>query len=147
MQGQTGLDQAITQLTVATPGRSMVEVTARVQDWLSGAGADTGLLTIFMQHTSASLTIQENADPDVQADLLDSLDEIAPASAKYRHNSEGPDDMPAHIKSSLTSVSLSIPVVSSCATLGTWQGIYIVEHRSRPHSRNLMLNFIGTFRK
>ena len=74
MQGQTGLDQAITQLTVATPGRSMVEVTARVQDWLSGAGADTGLLTIFMQHTSASLTIQENADPDVQADLLDSLD-------------------------------------------------------------------------
>ncbi len=140
------LDQAIGQFYIHTPGRSMNDVTARVQNWLSEARADSGLITIFIQHTSASLTIQENADPDVQADLLDSLDKIAPASASYRHNSEGPDDMPAHIKSMITSTFLSIPVVQGKAALGTWQGIYVIEHRTRPHRRSLMLHFSGRFR-
>ncbi len=139
--------QALTQLSIDTPGRSMTDVTRQVQNWLAESGANTGLLTILIQHTSASLTIQENADPDVQADLLDSLDEFAPASAHYRHASEGPDDMPAHIKSTLTSVSLSIPVFQGRATLGIWQGIYIIEHRTRPHQRNLVLHYSGTFAK
>ena len=147
MQTAAELRQAQTLITIGTPGRSMIDVSGTVQKWLSEIGSDAGLLTIFIQHTSASLTIQENADPDVQADLLDSLDEFAPASAHYRHNSEGPDDMPAHIKSMLTSTSLSIPVANSRATLGTWQGIYVVEHRARPHSRNLVLHFTGTFRR
>ena len=138
------LRQALTQLAVNTPGRSMIDVSSAIQSWLSEVRADAGLLTIFIQHTSASLTIQENADPDVQADLLDSLDEFAPASAHYRHNSEGPDDMPAHIKSMLTSITLSIPVANSRATLGTWQGIYVIEHRPRPHKRNLALHYSGT---
>ena len=147
MQTPGDLRQALTQLTITTPGRSMVDVSTSIQDWLSEAKAHTGLLTVFIQHTSASLTIQENADPDVQADLLDSLDEFAPASAHYRHNSEGPDDMPAHIKSMLTATSLSIPIVDSRVALGTWQGIYVVEHRTRSHRRNLMLHYAGTFRE
>lgn len=143
--GEPGtLRQAFKQIRVETPGRSMTDITNEVRNWLSEIAADAGLVTLFIQHTSASLTIQENADPDVQADLLDSLDKIAPALAGYRHDSEGPDDMPAHIKSMFTSTSLSVPVVGSRAVLGTWQGIYMVEHRTRPYRRSLVLQYTGT---
>ena len=147
MQRSGDLGQSMTELAIPTPGRSMLDVSREIQSWLADTGAGAGLLNIFIQHTSASLTIQENADPDVQADLLDSLDEFAPASVQYRHNSEGPDDMPAHIKSMLTSTSLSIPVLGGRLGLGTWQGIYVVEHRTRPHTRNLVLHYSGTFRE
>ena len=140
------LQQALTQISIDTSGRSITNVTRSLQDWLAEVEADAGLLTIFIQHTSASLTIQENADPDVQLDLLDSLEKLAPKSAGYRHSSEGPDDMPAHIKSMLTSTSLSVPVIGGRATLGTWQGIYVIEHRARPHRRRLALHFSGCFR-
>ena len=147
MQCMEDLGQSMTELAIDTPGRAMIDVSRGIQDWLAEAGVESGLLTIFIRHTSASLTIQENADPDVQADLLDSLDEFAPASAHYRHNSEGPDDMPAHIKSMLTSTSLSIPVMGGRLALGTWQGIYVVEHRARPHRRNIALHYSGTFQE
>ncbi len=129
-----------------TPGRSMIDVSAEIDHWLSASRAGDGLLTVFIRHTSASLTIQENADPDVQADLLDALDHLAPASAPYRHSAEGPDDMPAHIKTALTSTSLSVPVSAGRMTLGTWQGIYVVEHRARPHQRQIVLQFMGDLR-
>jgi len=101
-------------------------------------------LLIFLRHTSASLTIQENADPDVQADLLTALDRLAPANASWIHDAEGPDDMPAHVKAMLNGVSLHAPVTGGKLALGTWQGIYLVEHRRRPHSRDVMFQFIGS---
>lgn len=133
------------RLVVSTPGRGFLDLTARIQGWLAGAGAAEGLLTLFVQHTSASLTVQENTDPDVLCDLVDALDRIAPRDADYRHAVEGPDDMPAHIKAMLTLTSLSVPVLQGRATLGQWQAIYLIEHRDHPHQRHIVLHFAGTF--
>jgi len=127
----------------ARPG--FTDITAQVAGWLASVGAADGLLTVFIRHTSASLTIQENADPDVLRDLADALEEAAPRTRAYRHRTEGPDDMPAHIKAMLTSTSLGVPVLSGRAQLGTWQAIYLVEHRDRPHRREILLHFVGTF--
>jgi secondary thiamine-phosphate synthase enzyme len=137
-------NQAHRTLTVRTGGQGFTEIGAQVKEWLEEIGARQGLLTVFIAHTSASLTIQENADPDVRHDLEAALRRLAPEGGPYRHNSEGPDDMPAHIKAMLTSVSLSIPVIDGRTALGTWQGIYVIEHRARPHQRKLELHFIGT---
>lgn len=136
--------QANHALMVRTAGPGFTDITAQVCAWLADIAADEGLLTLFIAHTSASLTIQENADLDVRLDLRDALDGLAPQGAGYRHGTEGPDDMPAHIKSMLTSVSLSIPVIEGRTALGTWQGIYVIEHRERPHGRKVELHFIGT---
>jgi secondary thiamine-phosphate synthase enzyme len=135
--------QANHSLAVHTRGRSFTDMTADIGAWLRKIGAVSGLLTIFIAHTSASLTIQENADPDVRFDLDQALDRLAPEGGSYRHRLEGPDDMPAHIKAMLTSVSLSIPVLEGRMTLGRWQAIYVVEHRADPHERNLNLHFMG----
>ncbi|MBF5095346.1 YjbQ family protein [Azospirillum sp. INR13] len=136
--------QAATMLTIATRGTGLVEVTAPVRHWVSEQGMVTGLLTVFCRHTSASLTIQENADPDVQADLLRFFRRlVAEDPSLYEHTTEGPDDMPAHIRSALTGVSLSIPVMEGEPVLGTWQGIYLFEHRARPHRREIALHLMG----
>lgn len=136
--------QAATTLTVPTRGAGLVEVTAQVRRWVAEQGMDTGLLTVFCRHTSASLTIQENADPDVQADLLRFFRRlVAEDPSLYAHTTEGPDDMPAHIRSALTGVSLSIPLMGGEPALGTWQGIYLFEHRARPHRREIALHLIG----
>ena len=111
--------------------------------WLGDIGAGEGLLTLFIRHTSASLTIQENADPDVLRDLLDALERLAPRAAGYRHASEGPDDMPGHIASMLTATSLSVPVAAGRMLLGTWQALYLIEHRDAPHRREVVLHYIG----
>jgi len=130
-------------LTVPTRGKGFVELTRSLAGWLDSLGADDGLLTVFVSHTSASLTIQENADPNVRRDLLDALEVLAPEDRAYAHHEEGPDDMPSHIKAMVTSVSLSIPVHAGAMTLGTWQGVYLIEHRNVPHQRRVALNFIG----
>jgi len=131
------------QLLVPTTGRQMIDITRELHSWIKEITAREGLLTLFIRHTSASLTIQENADRDVQADLLDALDNLAPEHAPYRHTSEGRDDMPAHIKSALTSTSLTVPVDNGQLGLGVWQGIYVIEHRAAAHQRQLSLHFIG----
>ena len=133
-------------LEFTTSGPGLTDVTGEVAAWLRSQSSNDGLLTLFIRHTSASLTIQENADPDVQLDLVDALDGLAPQNAPYRHGSEGPDDMPAHIKSALTATSLAIPVMAGRLALGTWQGIYLWEHRARPHLRSIALHFQGTRR-
>jgi secondary thiamine-phosphate synthase enzyme len=130
-------------LIISTRGREMIDITNHLQKWIADIGAREGMLTLFIRHTSASLTIQENADGDVQADLLDALDNLAPEHAPYRHTCEGPDDMPAHIKSALTSTSLNIPIDNGQLGLGIWQGIYVIEHRAASHQRKLSLFFIG----
>jgi secondary thiamine-phosphate synthase enzyme len=130
-------------LAVETAGRGMTEITGVVAEFLRDAGAEEGLLTLFIRHTSASLTIQENADPDVHIDLLDALDHLAPEDFGWRHSSEGPDDMPAHVKAMLSEVSLSVPVAGGRMQLGTWQGVYLIEHRSRPRRREILACFIG----
>lgn len=135
--------QANHSLIVPTRGQTFTDITQDVCAWLDGLGAVNGLLTVFIAHTSASLTIQENADPDVRYDLKSALDRLAPESHAYRHSIEGPDDMPAHIKAMLTSVNLSIPVVEGRTALGTWQGIYVIEHRAQPHERKVELHFVG----
>lgn len=136
--------QASTELSVETPGRALVEVTADISAWVRDTGLRDGLLTVFCRHTSASLLIQENADPDVRRDLLAYFDRIAPESdTLYVHKDEGPDDMPAHLRTALTQVQLSIPVGGGKPTLGTWQGIYLFEHRRAPHRRSLALHLIG----
>ena len=139
------LAQAFHGLIVETRGPALTEVTGEVRAWLGGIGAADGLLTLFIRHTSASLIIQENADPDVQIDLIEALELLAPRNRPYIHDTEGPDDMPAHIKSALTATSLSIPVRAGAMLLGTWQGIYVVEHRDRPHRREVALHYLGTF--
>ena len=123
-----------------------MDITGRVRQWLDEAAAGDGLLTLFLRHTSASLTIQENADPDVLHDLTTALARLAPVDGGWRHDSEGPDDMPAHIKTVLTGVSVAIPVIDGKPALGTWQGIYLVEHRSRAHRREIVLHYQGTRR-
>ena len=135
--------QASHVLTVATRGKGFVDITAELARWLESLSAEDGLLTVFVRHTSASLTIQENADPNVRVDLLDALEALAPEGADYAHQEEGPDDMPSHIKAMLTAVSLGIPVIDGKMTLGTWQGVYLIEHRARPHERQVVLSFIG----
>lgn len=137
------LTQASTTITVSTRGPGLTDLTHEVQEWLRKIGARDGLLTAYIRHTSASLAIQENADPDVRRDLLDALDRLAPRSQEYRHRMEGSDDMPAHIKSALTSVSISIPVVNGRAVFGTWQALYLIEHRDAPHRREVVLHFLG----
>ncbi len=137
--------QEQTRLTMTTAGPGLYEITGEVTDWLAALDADAGLLTLFCRHTSASLTIQENADPDVRADLAAFFERLVPDDpALYRHSQEGPDDMPAHIRASLTDVSLSIPVNEGGLALGTWQGIYLFEHRTSPHRRQVVLHYLGT---
>lgn len=136
--------QALARLTVSTRGPGLTDVTGRIAAALAEGEAGDGLATVFVRHTSASLTIQENASPEVLDDLVDALDRLAPRDASWRHNVEGPDDMPAHVKTMLTGVSVAVPVVGGRLALGTWQGVYLVEHRDRPHSRELMLHFIGS---
>lgn len=139
------LSQAHGHFVVKTNGQGFQDVTRHVLNWLTEIEAESGLLTVFIRHTSASLTIQENADPDVQTDLLCTLDNLAPQGPHYIHDTEGPDDMPAHIKSMLTATSLGIPVASGNLVLGTWQALYIIEHRTHPHSREIALHYLGTF--
>jgi len=131
-----------TLLTVETAGRKAIDITAQVKATVSPAQIQNGLVHLFIQHTSASLTIQENADPDVMRDLLDWLDRIAPETGPYRHDAEGPDDMPAHLKSAVTATSLSIPFAEGRLLLGTWQGIYVLEHRRAPQRRRVVVTLI-----
>jgi secondary thiamine-phosphate synthase enzyme len=131
------------RLVVETEGPGFTEITEPLSRWVFGTGVLNGLLTVFCRHTSASLLIQENADPDVRRDLLTALDRLAPREAGYVHSAEGPDDMPAHIRTMLSGISLSIPVVDGQMVLGTWQGIYLAEHRDRPHIRDLIVHLIG----
>jgi secondary thiamine-phosphate synthase enzyme len=133
-------------LSVDTPGVGFTDITREITSFLRECRCSHGALTVFLRHTSASLTIQENADPDVQTDLTDALERLAPQHAGYIHSTEGPDDMPAHIKAMLTGCSLTIPVKDGVLKLGTWQGIYVVEHRRAPHTREVVLQFIGSAR-
>jgi secondary thiamine-phosphate synthase enzyme len=135
--------QALHRLTVGTNGQGLVDVTDRVSCWVEAQVIQTGLLTIWCRHTSASLLVQENADPDVRADLEAFFRRLVPEHAGYRHEDEGPDDMPAHIKSALTQTQLTIPVDNSKPVLGTWQAIYLFEHRAPRHRRELVLHLIG----
>ncbi len=135
--------QAGATLTVSTPGQGFTDITRAVAEFLARSGVATGLVTVFCRHTSASLTIQENADPDVQTDLLTALDGLAPRHAAYVHGAEGPDDMPAHIRTMVTDSALGVPVRGGRLALGTWQGIYLVEHRDRPHRREIVLHVVG----
>lgn len=135
--------QALGRLTVATSGQGLVEFTEAAAGFVRDSGITEGLLTVFCRHTSASLTIQENADPDVRTDLMTALDGLAPRDAGYVHDAEGPDDMPAHIRTMLTGASLAVPVLDGRLALGTWQGLYLIEHRDRPHRRELVLHLIG----
>jgi len=136
--------QSLQTLVVETAGPGLTDVTLKVRAWLNEITAGDGLLTLFIRHTSASLVIQENADPDVHIDLIDALDRLAPRDRAYVHDTEGPDDMPAHIKAAVTATSLSIPLKDGRMMLGTWQGIYLVEHRDRPHRREIVLHYLGT---
>jgi secondary thiamine-phosphate synthase enzyme len=138
------LRQAGTTLAVDTPGRGLVEITPRVRDWVAAQAMRDGVLTLYCRHTSASLLIQENAAPEVLRDTEAYFERIAPESAgAYAHDDEGPDDMPAHLRMALTGVSLSIPVAGGALALGTWQGIFVFEHRRRPHRRQVALALIG----
>ena len=135
--------QASHVLNVTTRGKGFTEITGELARWLEGIAGENGLLTVFACHTSASLTIQENADPNVRRDLADALDALAPEHRSYAHQEEGPDDMPSHIKAMLTSVSIGIPVKDGRMLLGTWQGVFLIEHRASPHQRSIALSFIG----
>lgn len=135
-----------TLLTVQTPGRGFTDLTSEAARFIAEARAGEGALTLFIRHTSASLTIQENADPSVLVDLTTALSRLAPENAGWTHDTEGPDDMPAHIKTMLTQTSLQVPVLSGRLALGTWQAIYLIEHRSGPHRREIVLQFIGSNR-
>jgi secondary thiamine-phosphate synthase enzyme len=135
--------QASGRLVVETPGQGFVDITDSVARWVFGTGILHGLLTVFCRHTSASLLIQENADPDVRTDLMTAFDRLAPRGASYVHATEGPDDMPAHIRTMLTGTSLNIPVMGGQMVLGTWQGLYLIEHRDQPQQRDLVFHLIG----
>jgi secondary thiamine-phosphate synthase enzyme len=136
--------QALHQLEVETPGRGLVEITATIGGWLVAQNIAAGLLTVFCRHTSASLLIQENADPNVRKDLEAYFSRIAPEQpGRYIHDAEGADDMPAHLRAALTQVQLSIPVTAGRMVLGTWQGIYLFEHRRAPYRREVVLHLIG----
>jgi secondary thiamine-phosphate synthase enzyme len=135
---------ATATLRLDTAGTGFTDITRHAASFIAQSGAGEGTLLIFLRHTSASLTIQENADPDVQADLISALDRLAPQDAPWIHDVEGPDDMPAHVKTMLTGVSLHVPVTGAKLALGTWQGIYLVEHRRKAHSREIVLQFVGS---
>ncbi len=137
---------ATATLEVDTGGPGFTEITRDAARFVADAGGKDGALLLFLRHTSASLVIQENADPDVRTDLATALDRLAPADAGWVHDVEGPDDMPAHVKAMLTGVSLSVPVSDGALALGTWQGIYVAEHRARPHRREIVLQFVGSRR-
>jgi secondary thiamine-phosphate synthase enzyme len=131
-------------LRVNTERAGFTEITGEVARFVEASDARDGAVQLFLRHTSASLVIQENADPDVQADLLTALDRLVPLGQHWRHDSEGPDDMPSHVKAMLAGVSLQIPVANGALLLGQWQGIYLVEHRARPHRREVILQFLGS---
>ncbi len=135
--------QASHRLTVSTAGKGLVPVTAAVEAWVAAQAMTTGLLTVFIRHTSASLLIQENADPTVRADLEAFFRWLVPEDVGYRHNAEGPDDMPAHIRAAVTQTHLTIPIASGRMVLGIWQGIYVWEHRAAPHQREVALHLLG----
>jgi secondary thiamine-phosphate synthase enzyme len=135
--------QYATELIVTSPGQGLHEFTRDVTGWVASTGVDQGLLTLFIRHTSASLLIQENAAPAARRDMERYLARIAPESREYEHDDEGPDDMPAHLRSALTATSLSIPVANGRPVLGTWQGIYLFEHRRASHRRQVALHLIG----
>lgn len=135
--------QEQTELTIETPGVGFVDITRAVAGFVTESRIAEGLVTLFLRHTSASLVIQENADPDVLEDLTDFLARLAPWDGSYRHGTEGPDDMPAHIRAALTQSQLSIPVADGRLALGTWQGIYVAEHRARAYTRRVRLHIIG----
>lgn len=136
--------QLQTELAISTRGQGFTEITDEARRFVEASGMETGQLTLFVQHTSASLLIQENADPDVRRDLNEFFRRLVPEGASWMvHRSEGPDDMPAHIRTALTQVSLTIPVMNGELTLGTWQGIYLFEHRAAPHRRRVLLHLIG----
>ena len=138
------LTQSTTTLQIDTGGRGLTDITRRVRDWVSGRGAREGLLTLFLRHTSASLLVQENADPDVQADIERFFARLVPdGDPLFAHRSEGPDDMPAHVRAALTATHLSIPLVGGGLALGTWQAIYLYEHRISGHRRQLVLHLMG----
>ena len=137
------LTQSVHAHSISTRGRGLYEFTSTIRAWVDRQTMQTGLLTVFCRHTSASLLIQENADPTVRRDIEAYFDRLAPEDGPYHHNSEGPDDMPAHLKTILTQVQLSIPVMHGELVLGTWQGIYLFEHRVHPHRREIVLHLIG----
>jgi len=137
---------ATATLRIETPGVGFTDMTENAASFIRQAGASDGVLLVFLRHTSASLTIQENADPDVQSDLTAALDRLAPENTSWIHDVEGPDDMPAHVKAMLNGVSLHVPVMDGKLALGTWQGIYLVEHRRRPHTREVVFQFTGSRR-
>jgi secondary thiamine-phosphate synthase enzyme len=138
------LNTSNTTLRLNTRGKGLYPFTRAVRDWLAKQSIRSGLLTVFIQHTSCSLVIQENADPDVTLDLRDFFERLVPESGEgFRHTAEGPDDMTSHIRSTLTSTSLSIPVINGSLALGTWQGLYVFEHRAYPHSRSVVLQLLG----
>ncbi len=138
------LAQAFGTIAIDTPGEGLHDITRVVAAWLAGKGCRDGLLTLFLRHTSASLTIQENADPDVCTDIVTALRRLAPQDGRWLHATEGPDDMPAHIRAMLTGINLAIPVQSCRMMLGTWQGIYLAEHRTAAHRREVVMHFLGT---
>ncbi len=145
MNDRGALRQATTTLQWTTRGRGLHEITADVAAWVAAAGIDDGLLTLFVRHTSASLLVQENADADVRGDLDRFFARLVPdGDAIFRHRSEGDDDMPAHVRAALTAVQLAVPVAARRLALGTWQGLYLWEHRLRPHRREVALHLIGT---
>lgn len=137
------MHQTTHTLSTDTNGPGLYEITAAVVDWCQKQSIGDGLLTLFIQHTSASLTIQENADPDVCLDLQDYFNRIAPQNGPYRHTAEGPDDMPAHIKAALTQTQLTIPLQKGRLALGTWQGIYVFEHREHRQRRRVVMHLLG----
>ena len=137
------MKQSAHNFQISTRGRRLYEVTSTINEWVGQQKMHTGLLTIFCRHTSASLLIQENADPTVRSDIEAYFDRLAPEDGPYDHDSEGADDMTAHLKTSLTQVQLSIPLMNRTLVLGTWQGIYLFEHRVRPHQRQIVLHLIG----
>jgi secondary thiamine-phosphate synthase enzyme len=131
------------QIHIATRGKGLYDFTQEIESWLRDHATETGLVTVFCQHTSASLVIQENADPDVVADLADFLTRLVPEDTRlYRHTAEGPDDMTSHIRAALTQTQLSIPIHKGKLALGTWQGVYLFEHRERPHRRSVVLHLL-----
>ena len=135
---------AHTTLTIATRGKGLYPFTGKVQDWIGKQRSREGLLTVFVQHTSCSLVIQENAGPDVILDLRDFFERLVPEDTRaYRHTAEGPDDMTSHIRAALTQTSLSIPLIAGRLALGTWQGLYVFEHRSHPHQRHVVVQLLG----
>ncbi len=136
--------QVFTTIQVSTRGKGLYDFTGEIAAWLRGSGIRDGLLTLFVRHTSASLVVQENADPDVQGDLERFFSRLAPeGDPLYRHTDEGPDDMPAHVRAALTLTQLSIPLQAGRMALGTWQGVYLFEHRRRPHERQIAAHLLG----